>query len=269
MALEQNTLPTTMPAEVAVGGRGRSSLDPLKTFVEGSTAAGIWAIVDQACVSGGNFLTNIVLARFLGATDYGRYAVLFGVMLALNSFHRSFCVYPLSVIGAKVERHELRRLLASALALSTAGALPLGIVVVVVCWVLGIAHLAMLAFAALLAWQLQEVFRRALLAHLRHRAAILGDTISYLGQGALVLALAHTAPVTLGSVLLVMTLTSLVAGAVQMLQVGIEHGNIEDLRAFSAGVGSLGVCPWWARLSLSSLSRLSLGCSRCFVGQLM
>ena len=47
-------------------------------------------------------------------------------------------------------------------------------------------QLAPWAIAALIFWQLQETTRRALMARLEHRRAIIGDIVSYFGQVALV-----------------------------------------------------------------------------------
>jgi O-antigen/teichoic acid export membrane protein len=72
----------------------------------------------------------------------------------------------------------------------------------------------------MLLWQLQETFRRALMAHLRHNAAVWGDALSYGGQAVLVWLLARGGSLTLQRVFLVIAATSALAALLQSLQVG-------------------------------------------------
>lgn len=60
---------------------------------------GALAAVDQALISGSNFAVNILLARWLGARQYGLYALAYSVFLFLTGFHSSLLVEPMSVFG--------------------------------------------------------------------------------------------------------------------------------------------------------------------------
>src|SRR5437588_80841 len=73
------------------------------------------AIADQAVISLGNFATAVLLARILAPDDYGIFAMLFGVMLLLNSAHAGLVIYPLSLEAAVAERFNLARIVAGAL----------------------------------------------------------------------------------------------------------------------------------------------------------
>ena len=55
--------------------------------------AGLWSLADQGAVSLGNFLTNILLARALAPAEYGIFALVFGLLLALSSIHAAVVIY--------------------------------------------------------------------------------------------------------------------------------------------------------------------------------
>jgi O-antigen/teichoic acid export membrane protein len=82
---------------------------------------------------------------------------------------------------------------------------------------------------ALIFQQLQELIRRAMLAHLRFAAVIPGDAISYVGQAVLLLALGHrlTLPLTFA----IMAVTSAAAAVVQAWQLGPRSFPLSELKA--------------------------------------
>ncbi len=96
-----------------------------------------------------------------------------------------------------------------------------------------------------LLWQAQEFLRRALLAEMRHAAAIPGDVISYLGQAAGLVGLLVTGNLDLLKAILVMAGTSGLAAVVQATQISITANRLRDVRRIAAefwriGSGSLG-----------------------------
>jgi len=181
--------------------------------------AGVWAMADQGVVSLGNFLTVIVLARFLPLVEFGAYAVLFEVVLFLNSIAASLITYPLSVKGAAAERDVVRRLTGASVVMTLLLGVPLGIATLGGALAVGRVSLAPWIIAAMILWQLQEALRRALTAHLRFSTALPGDAISYLGQAFLLVLLVWHGHMTLETAFFVMAVTSLIAGAVQWIQV--------------------------------------------------
>jgi O-antigen/teichoic acid export membrane protein len=75
---------------------------------------------------------------------------------------------------------------------------------------------------ALLFWQLQETARRALMSRLRHRDAIWGDALSYLGQAACVGYLCVGHRLTLASAFGAMAGTSMAGLLLQMVQLKLS-----------------------------------------------
>src|SRR5688500_14175813 len=144
----------------------------------GAVLGSAWALADQATLSLGNFLTNLVLLRFLAPAAFGTYALLFGTLMFAGSLHAALVVYPLSIgttaRGGRAGRAPVPRGVAAGGALALTGVLwlPLSACLVAAAALLGRIDLAPFAVAALLLWLVQETLRRALLADLRHRAAL-------------------------------------------------------------------------------------------------
>ena len=184
--------------------------------------AASWSFADQGVVSLGNFLTNIVLARSLPPREFGSYAILFAILLVLYGAHGALVTYPLSVRGASGSVENLQELLNLSLWLTTAGAVGAGVILTIACWSYGRPVLGVCVAGALLFWLLQETTRRALMARLRHRDAVWGDAISYLGQALAISVLAATASLSIEKAFAVMAGTSIVATALQIAQVGIR-----------------------------------------------
>jgi O-antigen/teichoic acid export membrane protein len=191
----------------------------------------VWAIADQGVLSLGNFLCGWILARHLPEAEFGTYAlVVMTIILQLNNLHIAFVGFALTVRGATLEEHALRRLTGVSLAI-TGGVLVVGMVTIVTGLII-FQHTYVIPFAifALVGWQLQETVRRALIARMRYRAAMIGDAISYLGQVVPIAYLAHTNQLTVTNALLMNGTASVLAMCVQLLQVKVERFTIADLR---------------------------------------
>lgn len=191
---------------------------------------GFWALTDQAVVSGGNFVTNIVLANAMAANEYGRFSLLWGILLLLNSLHGGLVTYPLSVRGGAGGPPLVRLLAGGAmgmtllLSVATIGASTLA------AGVLGVPEVApWMAFAGL-AWQLQETMRRAQLAAFRLRAATIGDLVSYFGQAVAVVILGSLGKEHLIPVFACMGVTSLLAAGVQAWDLRVRWPGMSAVR---------------------------------------
>jgi O-antigen/teichoic acid export membrane protein len=144
---------------------------------------GFWALADQAVVSLGNFAMIVAVARSVSKDDYGTFGISLDAMFFLISLHAGLITYPLTVRGAVSDDESLRRLATASLILTVLFALPIALGGLVVGGATSHVALAAIGAATLLCWQLQETLRRGLMSHLRHRHAIWGDAISYLGFG--------------------------------------------------------------------------------------
>ena len=89
----------------------------------------------------------------------------------------------------------------------------IGAALIAILCVLGQPGVGLAAAGCLLAWQLQEVMRRSLMAHMQHQTALWGDLLFYCGFAILLLVLKRLHALTVGNALLClgsMALASLV-----------------------------------------------------------
>jgi|SRR5579862_149184 len=64
----------------------------------------ILAVLDQGLISGSNFLTGILLARWLAPEEYGGYALAFSIFLLVSQFYMSLLLEPMAVFGGSTYR---------------------------------------------------------------------------------------------------------------------------------------------------------------------
>ncbi len=202
--------------------------------------AGFWSLFDQGAVSLGNFLTQMLLARNLSGSDYGVFALVYGVLFFLISSLGTVVTYPLSLKGASADSGELSRLTGTSLWFDLGLVLPEALIVLCAVAVLHHVGLFLFVLLALVFWQFQETLRRALMARLGHRDAAWGDGLGYLGQAAAILVLARMGALTLVSAFLAIAATSLVASVVQFVQVKPRAVGICETRTLAVEYWRLG-----------------------------
>ena len=71
------------------------------------------AVLDQALISGSNFVVSILLARWLVPEQYGAFAVAFGFFILLSLVYGSLVLEPMAVFGGSSYRDNLRGYLRS------------------------------------------------------------------------------------------------------------------------------------------------------------
>lgn len=94
-------------------------------------ARAVFAVFDQALISGSNFLLGIVLARRIHTIGYGAYALAFSAFSLLLVLDQAIILEPMSVFGGSKYRSSLRRYLGKLLNLQIVfGVVCLGLLVV-------------------------------------------------------------------------------------------------------------------------------------------
>lgn len=83
----------------------RLCIDHYKKIVEKVTLISIF--VDQGIVSGGNFVLGILAARFLGVELYGNFALLWLIVIFLNSLQIAFIISPMLNFSSKKKNLSL------------------------------------------------------------------------------------------------------------------------------------------------------------------
>jgi O-antigen/teichoic acid export membrane protein len=220
--------------------------------------AKLWGIVDQCIASAGNFLSSVLVARSLHPNTYGLFALLLSFFIIGNNFQALVVCYPMSVLGAQSDQHALRSLVGKSLLLTVPITACIGGIVSIVLYSARVKPPISWKWVvlALLCWQLQETTRRGLMAHLRHKEAIWGDAISYLGQAAWIGILVLNDSVSLTSIFIAMSSTSAGALVLQAAQLGLFSERIrpkgEDLiRTWQISRPMLGA--WFAGLANNEL----------------
>ena len=181
----------------------------------GIRSLSFWSVCDQAIVSLGSFLTNIILARSLPATDYGIYTILWVTSLFLNRVHSSLVTQPLSIEAGRCSG-ERDACLSSGLAPADSRlslAVPGRPSAYLTLTGTAGARLGLRRCAHPFAGPGNS--SRGLMAKLRHRATLWGDIISYLGQAGLIWYLFLDTHATLQAAFAAMAVTSAIAILVQ------------------------------------------------------
>jgi O-antigen/teichoic acid export membrane protein len=149
----------------------------------------IWALTDQSVVSATNFLTNVMLARFMGLREFGVFALAWMAVLFVNSLQGALIVAPMTSIAPKQEEKDRP---------SYFGAVVFQeLVLVSCCFVLvfialkvsdnffphiGLRQLALPLAVSAFAYQAQDFLRRYFFVTLKSRRALADDALSYITQ---------------------------------------------------------------------------------------
>jgi len=172
-----------MSAEISPWKRSRND------FFRQFSGREIWALTDQSIVSATNFLTNVMLLRFMGLREFGVFALAWMSVMFVNSLQSALIIAPMMSIGPKQEEKDRP---------SYFGAVVFQeIVFVFFCFVLVFAalkvsdnffphknlqQLALPLAVSAFAYQMQDFVRRYFFATRQSRRALADDALSYLTQ---------------------------------------------------------------------------------------
>jgi len=148
-----------------------------------------WALADQVMVSGVNFLTGILLARYLGIEEFGRFTLAWMAILFVSSLQHAMINLPMMSIGPKQPEAEMSTYYGAVVvqqavtAVLTFFLVYFGVhltAIVFPDW--NVQSLALPLAAAGVTIQMQDFLRRYFFTRLRGLVAFLSDTVRYLGQ---------------------------------------------------------------------------------------
>jgi O-antigen/teichoic acid export membrane protein len=188
------------------------------------------ALLDQALVSGINFVTGILAARILTPIEFGQYVLAFTVIFAINAFQSALVIDPMLSIGAKKTRDV-------AVPYFSAILLHQGALSIALCTMMFVAYsvasiflptweLEDLIWPLILtttAFQWQEFMRRYFFACGRVLTAAINDAIRYGAQVAGVIAVMRWAAAPTSSDLLLVVTAS---GAISLVHAAIYFGPV-------------------------------------------
>ena len=204
-----------MNAKSALWGRIRSGL--LKQFL-GREA---WALTDQAVVSATNFLTNVMLARFMGLREFGIFVLAWMSVLFVNSLQSALIVSPMMSIGPKQNEKD-RPAYFGAVVFQEIALVSFCFILVLIALKTSnsffphanLKHLALPLAVSAFAYQMQDFVRRYFFATRRSRRAFADDALSYIPQLPILFLLHRTGHLNSAAALWVMAGTSIVGVAV-------------------------------------------------------
>lgn len=173
-------------------------------------------ILDQALVSGSNFITGILLVRGLGLIEFGRFTIAYAILLLANSVQLSFISSPMITLGSLCATPEERRRFVR-------GIFGVQLVFCAITSVLAVIGTAVYVslrhraggadflwpFAsAVIAFLMQDWLRRYYFTVGKAAASVWNDAISYCGQVVVLLLLWWTHRLTLNTALWSIAVTS-------------------------------------------------------------
>jgi O-antigen/teichoic acid export membrane protein len=148
-----------------------------------------WALTDQAVVSATNFLTNIMLLRFMGLREFGVFILAWMSVQFVNSLQTALIVAPMMSVGPKQEEKDRPYYFGAVVFQELA--------LVVCCFVLvfvalkfsgslfpgkNLQQLALPLAVSAFAYQMQDFLRRYFFSTRQSRRAFADDALSYLPQ---------------------------------------------------------------------------------------
>jgi O-antigen/teichoic acid export membrane protein len=215
------------------------------------------SFLDQALVSGGNFLSGIVAARTLGPTEFGVYVIVTMIVMEAVSLHHALTLQPMIVNGASLSDRAFVRFFGAHVVIQ-AGMISAGALVVLAIALIWepLRAVALPLVLASAAWQAQEFCRRVLYTRGRMVAAAVNNGVSFDVQAVALIVLAWSGAMTIESTLWTVAATSLLGVVVGVWQlkayVGRERDSIVTTARETFGLGR------WTAGSYS-LSAVTLG----------
>ncbi|MCZ6861640.1 MAG: hypothetical protein O7I42_15420 [Alphaproteobacteria bacterium] len=148
-----------------------------------------WALADQAVISGVNFVTGILLARFLGLEGFGQFTLAWMAVLFIHALQHAMINAPMMSIGPKQPEADLPAYYGAVIVQQIAFSL-CGFMVLLAAieasplifpdW--GLSGLGLPLASAAAAFQIQDFLRRYLFTRGKAAQAFVNDGVRYLGQ---------------------------------------------------------------------------------------
>jgi O-antigen/teichoic acid export membrane protein len=160
------------------------------TFLNGTMARkGYLSVVDQAVVSGSNFLTGVLLGRFIAPAEFGVFVIAWTTMMIALSLQNALVCTPMSVIGVQKSVTESTWYWGSLFMVQVLLSVGICLFILIVGLILGnasfISHshesLSPLISATIVCCflsQFQEFFRRLLIVKLELWETLLNDAVT-------------------------------------------------------------------------------------------
>jgi O-antigen/teichoic acid export membrane protein len=194
-----------------------------------------WALADQAMLSGVNFFTGILLARYLGVTEFGIFTLAWLIVEFVQGIQYSLIIMPMISIGPKQSEHARLDYLGSVMLQQVGFAVLSSVLFLTGVWTAdhffpdwGLGELIWPLALALLVSQFQNFARRYFFAFRRSAVAFLVDFVRYAGQIAILFWLLLTVNMNAAGALWVIVGTSLASTVLAVFFVEKVKWNREN-----------------------------------------
>ena len=200
-----------------------------------------WALADQTMVSGVNFLTGILLARYLGIEEYGRFVLGWMSVLFVNSFHHTAINSPMMSIGPKQPNEEISTYYGATIIQQAVFSCAIFFLLFAGVHLSGalfpewrVEDLALPLATAAFAFQFQDFLRRYFFVRGRGGTAFALSTIRYLGQIALLISLFTFFPDSMNTTnvlwaIAIVTIVAAICGAFYVEQVVFDRHILKKI----------------------------------------
>jgi len=176
---------TSLPTDAAESRPRPDSIATWQARLTGPTARkGVTSVIDQAIVSGVNFLTALLLARYTGKGEFGAFTLAFATLMLITGLQGALVTGPMAVLGASRDEEGFRSYATALGAAQLAVAAALTAVALVAAGVMYLLPSAaglrgtFLGMAVAVFFVLaQEFVRRTLFARLEARGVLVNDIV--------------------------------------------------------------------------------------------
>ncbi|MCK5023907.1 MAG: hypothetical protein KAS04_07055, partial [Candidatus Aenigmarchaeota archaeon] len=181
-------------------------------------------VIDQALVSGTNFITGLVLARILGIDAYGLFILLAGVTLFASSMQNAIIISPMMVHGPSYKKGASQNYYQTTAILQTVLTLVFFLLILIIGTILNntlldsrLNNLILPLALATSGFLLQEYYRKYFFSVNKTIQALVNDSLSYGIQLISIIAVHYFYGIEVESCLYIMAITSFIA---------VIHGTI-------------------------------------------
>jgi O-antigen/teichoic acid export membrane protein len=155
-----------------------------RLFFSTSAKKGYVTLLDQSVVSFVNFLTSLLLARFLAPAEYGIWVLAYSVLIFAYGLQYALIISPMMVLGATVKGNKAKNYFTATGVMQAIFGIAVIIILLITSGILHMLHKKPETTYIFLAMSItsfsflgQEFFRRALFTQLRAKDALKNDIL--------------------------------------------------------------------------------------------
>jgi len=196
-------------------------------------------LLDQLVVSGSNFITGFLLARFLGAEGYGQYVLAYGFLLFVSGLQVALVISPMMITGPKLEAQESKAYYRSLFTLQMifnliagGGVYLLGSTIGEIYPEWNIADLAMPLAAATVCFLTQDYFRRYFIANHQSGVALFNDILFHGFRVISLIYIGHYLELNSDLAFRILVISSFIPFLVGAISIYTSKGYTKDVRNY-------------------------------------